>query len=156
MYIWYIYISNIYVYICMKVEMSIAQLCPTLCNPTDSSPTGSSVHGILQIRILEWVAISFPRGSSQHRDQTCASCISRQILYRWATREAFHLQWQSKIGAQKYGVWTVENLGHNCLLQCPVRLPAMILHHLRSREISPCHWREGNEQILCCVLERAG
>ena len=55
-----------------------------------------------------------------------------------------------------------ENLGHNWLLQCPVRLPAMILHHLRSREISPCHIQSvlhvqsGNELILCCVLEPAG
>ena len=52
------------------------------------SPPGSSVHGILQIRMLEWVAISFSKGSSRPRDWTCASCISRQILYHWATREA--------------------------------------------------------------------
>ena len=47
----------------------------TLCNPVDYSPPGSSVHGILQARILEWVAISFSRGSSQPRDRTCGSCI---------------------------------------------------------------------------------
>ena len=49
---------------------SVAQSCPTLCNPVDCSPPGSSVHGILQARILEWVAISFSRGSSQPRDRT--------------------------------------------------------------------------------------
>ena len=54
----------------------------------DHSLTGSSVHGILQARILEWVAISFSRGSSWPRDQTWVSCIGRQILYRQATREA--------------------------------------------------------------------
>ena len=43
---------------------AVAQSCPTLCNPVDGSPPGSSVHGILQARILEWVAISFTRGSS--------------------------------------------------------------------------------------------
>ena len=48
-----------------KVKVLVAQLCPTLCNPTDCSPPGSSVHGILQVRILEWVAIPFSRGSSQ-------------------------------------------------------------------------------------------
>ena len=48
---------------------SVTQLCPTLCNPMDGSPPGSSVHGILQARILEWVAIPFSRGSSQPRDQ---------------------------------------------------------------------------------------
>ena len=42
----------------------VAKLCPTLCDPMDGSPPGSSVHGILQARILEWVAISFSRGSS--------------------------------------------------------------------------------------------
>ena len=52
-----------------------------LCNSMDCSLPGSSVHGILQARILEWVAISFSRGSSWPRDQTCVSCIGRQILY---------------------------------------------------------------------------
>ena len=45
-------------------ESEVAQSCPTLCDPVDCSPPGSSVHGILQARILEWVAISFSRGSS--------------------------------------------------------------------------------------------
>ena len=47
---------------------SVAYLCPTLCDPMDCSPPGSSVRRISQARILEWVAISFSRGSSQHRD----------------------------------------------------------------------------------------
>ena len=54
----------------------------------DCSPPDSSVHGISQARILEWVAISFSRGSSWPRDQTWVSCIGRQILYCQATREA--------------------------------------------------------------------
>ena len=53
-----------------------AQSCPTLCDPMDCSPPGSSVHGISQVRILEWVAISFSMGSSQLRDQTCVSCFA--------------------------------------------------------------------------------
>ena len=57
-----------------------AQLCSTLCDPMDCSPPGSSVHGILQARILEWAAISSSRGSSQPMDQTLSSCICRQIL----------------------------------------------------------------------------
>ena len=52
-----------------------------LCSSMDCSLPGSSVHGILQARILEWVAISFTRGSSWPRDRTCVSCIGRQILY---------------------------------------------------------------------------
>ena len=57
------------------------QSCPTLCNPMDCSPLGSSVHGILQARILEWVAISSSRGSSRPRDGTRVSCIGRRVLY---------------------------------------------------------------------------
>ena len=53
-----------------------AQLCPTLCDPLDCSPPGSSVHGISQARILEWVVISFSRVSSQPRNRTHTSCIS--------------------------------------------------------------------------------
>ena len=49
---------------------------PTLCNPMDCSPPGSSLHGISQARILEWVAISFSRGSSRSKDRTCVSCVS--------------------------------------------------------------------------------
>ena len=54
----------------------------------DCSQPGSTDHGILQVRILEWVAISSSRGSSQPRDQTCISCTGRQVLYHWAIREA--------------------------------------------------------------------
>ena len=53
----------------------VTQSCPTVCNPMDCRLPGSSVHGILQARILEWVAISFSRGSSQPRDITCISCL---------------------------------------------------------------------------------
>ena len=56
-----------------------AQSCPTLCNPMDCSPPGFSARGISQARILGWVAISFSRGSSPSKDQTCISCIDRQI-----------------------------------------------------------------------------
>ena len=54
----------------------VAHLCLTLCNPTDCSMLDSSVHGILQAKILEWVAVSFSRGSSQPKDETWVSCVS--------------------------------------------------------------------------------
>ena len=54
----------------------LLQLCPTLCDPMDCSPPGSSVPGILQARILEWIAMPSSRGSSRPRDQTCISCIA--------------------------------------------------------------------------------
>ena len=64
----------------MKVEVLIAQLCPTLCNPTDSSPLGFSVHGILQARILEWVAIHFSRGSSPPNIEPGSSALQADSL----------------------------------------------------------------------------
>ena len=67
---------------------SVAQSYLILCDPLDYSFSGCSVHGILQARILEWIAISSCMGSSLPRDWTCDSCIScigRQILYHWAT-----------------------------------------------------------------------
>ena len=51
----------------------VAQSCPTLCDPMDCSLPGSSVHGIFQAIVLEWIAISFSRGSSRPRDQTRVS-----------------------------------------------------------------------------------
>ena len=69
----------------------VAQPSLTLCIPMDCSPLDSSVHGISQARILEWVAISSSRGSSPPRDRTwifCVSWIGGQILSHWATHEA--------------------------------------------------------------------
>ena len=59
-----------------KLKMLVAQACLTLCGPKDCSPPGSSVHGILQARILEWVAMPSSRESSQPRDQTRVSCMA--------------------------------------------------------------------------------
>ena len=61
-------------------EVKVAQSCPTLCDPIHYSPPGSSVHGILQTRILEWVAIPFSRGSSWPRNQTQVSCIASRFF----------------------------------------------------------------------------
>ena len=68
----------LHVLICLCVfRMNVfAQSCPTLCDPMDCSPPGSSVYGIFQARVLEWVAISFSRGSSQPRDQIQVPCTA--------------------------------------------------------------------------------
>ena len=68
--------------LCMHAKS--LQSCPSLCNLADCSPPGSSVHGIIQVRTLEWVAMPPTRGSSQPRDQTfifCVSCTGRWVLY---------------------------------------------------------------------------
>ena len=67
----------------LKVKVKIAQSCPTLCDPMDYI-----VHGILQVRILEWVAFPFSRGSSQPRDWTQVSHIAGGFFTSWVTREA--------------------------------------------------------------------
>ena len=69
-------------------QVEVAQLCMTLCNPTDCSPPASAVHVVLQARRLEWVASAFSRGSSQPRDQTQVSCFAGGFFTMWATREA--------------------------------------------------------------------
>ena len=70
------------------LESEVAQSCLTLCDLMDCSLPGSSVHEIFQARVLEWVAISFSRGSSQPRDRTRVSRIAGRRFTVWATREA--------------------------------------------------------------------
>ena len=85
----------------MKFKVFIAQKCLTFHNPMDCSLPGSSVHGISQARILEWVVISFSRGSSWPRDQTLVSwvsCIGRWILYHCTTWEVQLCLNSNKVG----------------------------------------------------------
>ena len=65
----------------------VAKSCPTFCNPVDCNLPGSSVHGIFQAIVLEWIAISFSRVSSQPRDQTWVFCIVDRRFTVWATKE---------------------------------------------------------------------
>ena len=62
------------------IHAKLLQLCLTLCNPMDYNLPGSSVHGILQARILEWVAMPSSRGSSRPRDWTCESCVAGRFF----------------------------------------------------------------------------
>ena len=79
-------------------ESEVAQLCPTLCDPVGCSPPSSSVHEILQARMLEWVAISFSRGSSQPRDWTQVSRIAGRGFHLWARHLYFHSETNSTKG----------------------------------------------------------
>ena len=111
--------------------MFIAQSCLTLCNPMDCSPPGSSVHGILQARILEWVAIPFSRGSSQARDQTQVSCIASRFFTIWATREASMIPYASELSHSSWvrplaTPWTV--VAKSCLTLCNSSSPGSSVH----------------------------
>ena len=73
--------------VCVCVHALVTQLCPIVIDPVDCSQPGSSVHGILQARILQWVSIPFSKGSSWPRDQNWDSCIAGRFFIIWATRE---------------------------------------------------------------------
>ena len=93
---------------CNDVLCVFSQLCLTVCDHMDCGPPGSSVHGIIQARILEWVAISSSRGSSQPRNWThisCGSCIAGGIFTCWAIGEA-HL---SRI-LPSYSTWKEKHI----------------------------------------------
>ena len=76
----------------LKLKVKVAQPCPTLCNPRDYT-----VHGILQARILEWVAVPFSRGPSQPRDWSQVSCIAGGLCTIWTTREDRSPPWPWRI-----------------------------------------------------------
>ena len=86
--------------------MLVAQSCPILCDPMDCSPPGSSVHGISQARILEWVAIPFSRGSSRPRVWTWVSCIAGRFF------TVSHQTWESNAGSSSLTPYAL----HPCLL----------------------------------------
>ena len=113
----------------VKVKVLVPQSWLTLCDPRDSSPLGSSVHEILEARILEWLVIS-SRGSSWPRNQAQASC--RQILYHWAMREVLI----------KIVFSSVQSLIHVWLcdpMDC--RMPGFPVHHqLLELAQTHVHW----------------
>ena len=91
------------------VNVTASWSCPALGDPMDCSPPGSSVHGVLQARMLEWVAVPISRGSSQPRNWTQVSCIAGGTFTIWVTREwetaiiytvSFHLY-----GHKVYTLW---------------------------------------------------
>ena len=110
--------ARVTIWWCARVELSleseseVAQSCPTLCDPVDCSLQGFSIHGIIQAKILEWVAISFSRGSSRPRDQTWVSSVAGKCFNLWATREARVISWVFGIGCL---LWPVCSLGKTLL-----------------------------------------
>ena len=95
----------------LKVQVMHAQslqLCPTLCSPMDHSPPGSSVHGVLQARILEWIVISYSRGSSWSRNWTRLSYVScRQA-------GSLPLAPPGKLTSKSIMAWTMSGAGRRC------------------------------------------
>ena len=86
-------------------ESEVAQSCPTLGDPMDYSLPGFSVYGILQARVLKWVAISFSRGSSHPRDWSRVSCIVGRCFTIWATREVLSNHKAIVLGAPNFSLF---------------------------------------------------
>ena len=97
-----------------KCAVLVTQSCPTICDPMDYSSTGSSVHGILQARILERVAIPFSRGSSWPRDRTWVSRIAGRSFTVWATRGAL---------GKEAGLWECLSLSSSPITEQTARYP---------------------------------
>ena len=118
-----------------------AQSCTTLCDPMDCSPPGSSAHGIFQARLLEWVAISFSRGSSQPRDRTRVSRTAGKRFTIWATRDFCILLYKTAIllnVCKQHGILEKETATHSSVLawrtpwtEKPGRLQSMGWHRVR-------------------------
>ena len=88
-FVWQMCVFSIIFEVILKAEVKLdTQSCPTLWDSVDCSSSGSSVHGILQAKILEWVAISFSWGFSWSRDLTHVSSITGRFFINWATRES--------------------------------------------------------------------
>ena len=115
---------------CIYYDMSgggglVAKSCPTLANPLTAACQGPLSMGISR-QILEWVAISFSRGSPQIWDWTCISCLVRWILYHWDTREGWLLLVAIRLVTQN--PWISVSLSMKCRL-VTLRAAHDCVHH---------------------------
>ena len=121
----------------IKDVSEVAQSCPALCNPMDYSLPGSSVHGIFQARVLEQVAISFSKGSSQPRDQTRVSRIVGRCFTVWAMREAQVYKCLQKKGGERsqrdWMQWPLGQVESYVFFQVSCYLPWCLHFHWEDR-----------------------
>ena len=128
-----------------------SQSCPTLCNPLDCRPPRSSVHGILQTRILEWVAMPSSRGSSHPRHRTQVSCVAGGFFYRVRHhREAQSPQSLSLISAEADGKCTCCSLIGNAIGTCQL-VTDKHQHHLRA----PGQSQFSSVELSCSVVSES-
>ena len=126
----------------------VIQSCLTLCDPMDCSLPGSSVHGILQAGILEWVATSSSRRSSRPRDRTQVSCITGRFFTAWAPIQ-LAVRVSESLRSEGGGSWTVPG-GYPLRLASPGQLSArdwhknilLLLKHMKTLrvELSSGNW----------------
>ena len=131
--------------------MFVTQLCLTLCDPRNCSPPASSVHGILQARIQEWVAIPFSRGSSWPRDWTQISCTAGGFFTVWTTREASRRMctgYMHLLRCFTWGAWTFVDFGscRESWNQSPADTKG------QGYSQSPEHWPAQSHQHMTAVI----
>ena len=129
--------------VCVFVCVSVAQLSLTLCDPMDCRQPGPSVHGILQARIWEWIAISFSRGSFQSRDWTCVFRIGRWILYHGTTWKAQQRNSQA-VGEHLFIINTWKLGEVSVVLMATVNFPQNIFLS------SLCYCSSYQQDCCCC------
>ena len=130
---------------CCAVLCLVARLCPTLYDPVDCNPPGSSSMGILQARVLAWIAMPSSRGSSQLRDQTHVSCLAGRLFTIRATRKPKNTGMGSLSLLQVIFPIQESNQG---LLHC-----RQILYQLSYQGNPNLHINIHN-LILCCYFEQ--
>ena len=130
-----------------EVQVLVAQSCPILCDPIDCSLPGSSVHGILQARILEWVPIPFSRRSFWPRDWTKVACTAGRFFTVWVARQALlHFIWlQSSKGKELFYDMKIKGnskfsvykclLKHNHAHLFPYCLQFLLCYNCRAEEL---------------------
>ena len=126
----------------------VTQSCPTLCDPMGCSLPGSSVHGIFQAIVLEWIVISFSKGSSRPRDRTRVSHIVDRHLTVWATREAsgfpYFLQFKSEFCNKES--WSEPQSAPGLVFADWIEL----LHLWLQRILSIWFWYWPSGDVQCC------
>ena len=116
----YTHTPSIHIWKHSKWSVGLSVMSYSFCDPMDCNPPGSSVHGILQARILEWVAYPFSRGLSQPRNWTRVSCIAGRFFTMWTTKEACTLQYTTlKLTLATSGVTPPVQASRSCFLFLP-------------------------------------
>ena len=138
-----------------QAVLLVTQPCPTLCSPWTEEPG----HGILQARILEWVAISFSKGSSGPRDRTRIPCTAGNLLAVWATMEARELRssWSRAWSLGRLSVFSRETLWHGIPSSIDLISEGEYFLLSQMQRLEPEKWgvtsgSEGSDCPWCCGL----
>ena len=134
----------------------VTQLCPTLCDPMDGSPPDSSVHGIFQARILEWVAISFSRRSSQPRDQTWSLSLQADSLRTKWRGKPFTLMMSLYLNSHPYTLLSKIPLITSKLSTSMGETAPLTVEQVKLLESSVLHWTQIWKRPWCWERLRAG